>query len=164
MTTSTRKDPTALTARGEKTSFLSGLYDSDVYAWAMKNAELIRQGRFEEIDVDNVAEEIESVGKSERRELESRLTVMLVHLLKWRYQPARRGRSWRLTIQEQRLAAARVLRQNPSLRSASDKVLAEAYESARLIAARETDLDEGIFPEACPFSLEQVFAQDHLPD
>ena len=139
-------------------------YDDDFFAWTMEQARLLREGAVSEIDTLNLAEEIESMGKNNRRELGSRLAVLLMHLLKWRYQPARRGRSWRLTIQEQRLAAARVLRQNPSLRSASDKVLAEAYESARLIAARETDLDEGIFPEACPFSLEQVFAQDHLPD
>ena len=140
------------------------LYESDVYAWALKNAELIRQRRFDEIDVDNVAEEIESVGKSEQRELESRLTVLLVHLLKWRHQPARRGRGWQLTIKEQRLAAARLLRKNPSLKSARGELLEEAYESARLIAARETGLDEGAFPEACPFSVEQVFDQSFLPE
>ncbi len=79
-------------------------YEEDFYAWALNNADLLRQGRFTEIDVDNIAEELESMGRSERRQLANRLEVLLAHLLKWRYQPARRGNGWRYTISECRRA------------------------------------------------------------
>ena len=158
-----KKGAPDLTQTGEPHP-LAGLYDSDVYGWAIKNAELIRQGRFDDIDVENVAEEIESVGKSEKRALESRLTILLTHLLKWRFQSDRRGRSWQLTVKEQRLAVARNLRKNPSLKPSLDEIIADAYQSARVIAARETGLDENVFPENCPFSSEQVLEQSYLPD
>ena len=143
---------------------LSKLYEEDVYTWAMRNAELIRQGRFDEIDVDHVAEEIESVGKSERRELENRLIVLLSHLLKWQYQPERRGRSWLATIKEQRRRVSSVLKTNPSLRPFLDEIIDEAYASARLVAVREAGLDETIFPEVCPFSFEDILNDEFWPD
>lgn len=99
------------------TTELSELYEKDVYAWALKNAELLRQRRFDEIDIDHIAEEIESVGKSERQALESHLIVLLSHLSKWQYQPERRGRSWELTIREQRLRVERVFGKNPGLKA-----------------------------------------------
>jgi len=145
-------------------SQLTQLYDDDVYTWAMRNAELLRQGRFDQIDVEHIAEEIESVGKSERRELENRLIVLLTHLLKWRSQPGRRGRSWRATIKEQRRRVAGVLRTNPGLRPLLDEILDEAYQSARLVASRETDLDEATFPEVCPYAFEDVLADEFWPD
>lgn len=145
-------------------SQLSQLYDDDVYTWAMRNAELLRQGRFDQIDVAHIAEEIESVGKSERRELENRLIVLLAHLLKWRAQPERRGRSWRATIKEQRRRVAGVLKTNPGLQPLLDEILDEAYQSARLVASRETDLDEATFPEVCPYAFEDILGDEFWPD
>src|ERR1700677_2702094 len=113
-------------------------YDTDFYAWANEQAALLRAGRLSEADVENIAEEIESMGKSERRELVNRLTVLLVHLLKWRYQSSLRGRSWALTIEQQRLRLGRHLSQNPSLKSQMDEALVDAYEDARIDAERET--------------------------
>ena len=139
-------------------------YDQDFYAWAMQNAELIRQGRFAEIDAEHVAEELESMGKSQKRALGSRLTVLLAHLLKWRYQPGARGSSWRNTITIQRLELQELVEENPSLQPTLPIVLPVAYRKARLLAASETQLDLSAFPDACPFTLEQVFADDFWPE
>src|SRR5689334_13690461 len=91
------------------------LYDTDFYAWTAEQAALLRAGRLSEADVENIAEEIESMGRSERRELVNRLTVLFVHLLKWRHQPGLRPRSWALTIEQQRIQLGRHLDHNPSL-------------------------------------------------
>lgn len=117
-------------------------YDKDCYAWAiMNNAELLRQGRLGEIDSERIAEELEDMGASKERELESRLGILLAHLLKWVYQSERRGSFWRATIREQRVRVTRVLRKNPSLKSKLDEAFADAYVDSRLIAMRETGLD-----------------------
>ena len=91
----------------------SHLYDHDFYAWANEQAILLREGKLEQADIEHIAEEIESMGKTEKRELVSRLTVLLLHLLKWRFQPTMRGKSWRLSIEEQRIQLALHLRDNP---------------------------------------------------
>jgi hypothetical protein len=141
-----------------------GLYDQDFYAWAMKNAELIRQGRFAETDLEHITEELESMGRSEWYELVDRLAVLLAHLLKWRYQPERRGNSWRLTIKEQRRRVGLRLKKSPSLKHEIDETLAEAYESAVLKAAKEMNVAESRLPPTCPFTLEQVLDRDYWPD
>lgn len=143
------------------------LYDRDFYTWAMRTAELIRQGRFDEIDIGHLAEEVEDMGKSTQRELVSRLIVLLTHFLKWQYQPdqrARHGRSWALTIKEQRRRLAILLRKNPGLNPLVDESVEDAYGTARLIAARESTLDEGIFPEVCPFAFDAIIDNDFWPD
>lgn len=143
---------------------LSELYEKDVYAWALKNAALLRQRRFDEIDVDHIAEEIESVGKSERQALESHLIVLLSHLLKWQYQPERRSRSWELTIREQRRRVERVFGKNPGLKAVLDETLDEAYDTARLVASRETGLSDALFPEVCPWGFGDILNSDFWPD
>ncbi|HWP00637.1 MAG TPA: DUF29 domain-containing protein [Methylococcus sp.] len=135
----------------------------DFYGWTQEQAALLRAGRWSETDLAQLAEEIENMGRSEWRELESRLKVLLVHLLKWRFQPSHRGRSRELTIKEQRRAVFHVLKANPSLEPRLDEVLADAYELAILGAARETGLDEGAFPERCPWSIEAVLNPEFLP-
>jgi hypothetical protein len=145
----------------------TNLYDQDYYTWAMRTAELIRQGRFDEIDAHHLAEEIEDMGKSTQRELTSRLIVLLAHLLKWQYQPdqhPRHGRSWKLTIKEQRRQLAILLRKNPGLRPLLDESVEEAYGTAVLVAARETNLDETAFPGVCPFAFEDMANDDFWPD
>lgn len=138
-------------------------YDEDYHAWALETAQLIREGRFLEVDTEHLAEEIEDMGASRERELESRLGVLLAHLLKWRYQPEGRGASWEATIKEQRQRVARLLRKNLSLRSKLDEVSADAYSDARLIARRETGLAEATFPLENPYEWEQTIG-DHWPE
>ena len=142
---------------------MSDLYDTDFYAWANEQAALLRAGRAQAADIAHIAEEIESMGRSEKRELGSRLAVLLTHLLKWHAQPERRGRSWLLTIREQRRQVAKVLADNPSLRPHLATLMAEAYEDALLAAQRESDLPESAFPASLPWTFEQAM-QDEPPE
>ena len=139
-------------------------YDRDFYAWATEQAALLRAGRFSEADVENIAEEIESMGRSEKRELVNRLTVLLTHLLKWQTQPARRGNSWRLTLLTQRGQLAEHLKDNPSLKSALPAALATAYRFALLEAQKQTGLGEDAFPVACLWTMDQVMADSFMPN
>lgn len=140
------------------------LYDSDFYAWSTEQAGLLRAGRLSEVDLEHVAEEIESMGRSEKRELVSRLTILLLHLLKWQFQPVRQGPSWRLSIATTRDALTDHLDENPSLRAVMDTTIGTAYRRARRNAAVETGLAEASFPEVCPWSVEQILAEDFWPE
>lgn len=142
---------------------MTPLYDQDFSEWAERQASLLRQGRFDDLDVAHLVEELDSIRASERRESINRLAILLAHLLKWQYQPERRGNSWRLTIKIQRLDVATLLRDNPSLRARLDGFLRDAYAKATLQAAREFEAEETLFPEVCPFTVEQVL-DDHWPD
>lgn len=142
---------------------MTQLYEADFTQWAQQQADLCRQGRFNELDIEHLSEELESMGARERRELVNRLAILLAHLLKWQFQPERRGKSWRLTIKIQRLDVAALLQQNPSLRARLDEFMGTAYRRAILLAAGETGLDEDAFPALCPFSTEQLLG-DHWPD
>ncbi|RUQ29200.1 MAG: DUF29 domain-containing protein [Candidatus Competibacteraceae bacterium] len=139
-------------------------YENDFHAWTLENAALLRQQRFTEIDVDHIAEELENMGRSERHELTNRFAVLLAHLLKWRFQPERRGNSWRYTIEEQRRRIKRLLDENPSLGSRLEKAFENAYGDAVLIAAREMDCDKNTFPTACSFTQKQAMDSDYWPD
>ena len=138
-------------------------YDRDFYAWANQQAALLRAGRLSEADIENIAEEIESMGRSEKRELVNRLAVLLAHLLKWQAQPARRGNGWRLTMVEQRIQLAEHLKDNPSLKAALPEAFATAYRLALLQAQKQTGLGEDAFSAACPWSADQVMADDFMP-
>jgi hypothetical protein len=142
----------------------NSLYDRDFYAWANEQAALLRAGRLAEADLENIAEEIESMGRSEKRELVSRLKVLLIHLLKWRFQPTRRGNSWRLSIEEQRREVADHLADNPSLQAKLPDALGSAYTTAVLAAARETGLDRNTFPSACPWTYDQIMDAAFWPE
>jgi hypothetical protein len=141
----------------------STLYDRDFYAWANEQAALLRAGRLSEADIEHVAEEIESMGKTEKRELVSRLKVLMMHLLKWQFQPNGRGNSWRLTIEEQRREVLDHLADNPSLKARLPETMQTAYAGAILAAARETNLARETFPPACLWSFEQMMADDFWP-
>jgi hypothetical protein len=143
---------------------MSETYQTDFYAWAMEQAALLRAGRLSSADIANIAEEIESVGRAERRELVNRLAVLLLRLLKWRFQPGFRCASWNSTIREQRIRLRSDLKDNPSLKATVDEALAEAYELAVIGAARETGLPEGDFPKSSPFRYEQVIDDRFWPD
>ncbi|MGA9865397.1 MAG: DUF29 domain-containing protein [Acetobacteraceae bacterium] len=139
-------------------------YETDFYGWANEQAGLLRTRRLNEAELDNIAEEIESMGRGEKRELVNRLAVLLAHLLKWQFQPGLRSTSWRLTIIEQRKRLARHLIDNPSLKPSLPEALADAYDLARLTAQRETGLLDNTFPPTCPFSFEQAADEQFWPD
>ncbi|MCG6939730.1 MAG: DUF29 domain-containing protein [Thiohalocapsa sp.] len=139
------------------------LYDEDLYAWAMTSARMVREGRLDELDREHLAEELESMGKSELRALESRLTVLLAHLLKWQFQPANRSKSWERTLIEQRKRIARLLRDSPSLKPKLPELFPDAYDSALRLAAEETGMDETDFPQACPYRVEEALSPGFYP-
>ena len=141
----------------------SRLYDEDFYAWANEQAALLRSGRLAEADIAHIAEEIESMGKTEKRELINRLKVLLMHLLKWQLQPTFQGNSWRLTIEEQRREVVDHLADNPSLKAKLSETMDAAYGTAVLAAARETGMDRRAFPATCPWAYEQVIDDSFWP-
>ena len=137
-------------------------YDQDVLAWAAEQARLLRAGRFDQLDIEHIADEIEDVGKSEKRELASRMAVLLAHLLEWQAQPGRRGASWERTIREQRKQVLRKLKEVPSLGPLlQDPDWTDgAWGDAVTLAISETGLDA---PEACPWPMADVLAEGWLP-
>lgn len=139
-------------------------YEDDYYGWTLEQAALLRSGRINEADILHLTEEIESLGNSERSELESRLEVLLQHLLNWQFQPNRRGASWRLTIQEQRKRISIRLRKSPSLKHGIDETMTDAYDVVKIMAERETGLAEAIFPIACPWSFVEVMDDGFFPE
>jgi len=138
-------------------------YEEDFHAWTRRTAELLRAGRFDEADIEHVAEEIEDMGRRDVRELNSRVRILLTHLLKWQCQPDRRAPSWLATISVQRQEIDDLLQQSPSLRRGLESGLARNYERALTRAVAETGLTRDRFPTSCPFSVEQVLAEDQLP-
>jgi len=139
-------------------------YDKDFYAWALHNAELLRQGKFTEVDTENVAEEIESMGRNNKQALLNRLAIILAHLLKWQFQPSIRSKSWKLTLKEQRLRVQKLLIKNPSLKYQIVENFNDAYQLAIIKALRETGLPETTFSENCLYSLEQCLNSDFFPE
>ncbi|MBN3839258.1 DUF29 domain-containing protein [Burkholderia sp. Ac-20349] len=141
-------------------------YDKDIVAWSAEQAALLRAGRLSELDIEHIAEEIEDVGKSEQRELASRMVVLLAHLLKWVHQPGLRSASWQVTIKTQRTAIARRLSKTPSLRPllADPEEIDDWWGDARVAASHETGLDILTFPEACPWTMAQAIEETFWPD
>jgi hypothetical protein len=139
-------------------------YEHDFLAWTQEQAALLRTGDWARADVEHIAQEIESMGKAEKRELISRLSVLLLHLLKWRFQPALRGTAWRLTIEEQRLKIVDHLDDNPSLRDLRDEAAAIAYRYARVAAERETKLARETFPVSCPWKFDEMIDDNFWPE
>jgi hypothetical protein len=133
------------------------LYDQDFYAWTQQQVDLLKAGQWEQVDTENLIEEIESLGKQQRQELRNRLGVLLGHLLKWRYQPEGRSKSWRATIREQRREIQRHLKENPSLKPYLAEAIEIGYENGLDLLDRETQLDPDQFPQVCPFSLAEIF-------
>ena len=138
-------------------------YEADIAAWADEQARLIRAGQFDQLDLLHLADEIEDVGKSERRELVSRMAVLLAHLLKYQHQPERRSGSWDRTIREQRKAVLLALDETPSLRPmlTSDHWTARMWSDAVTQAIGETGLDD--FPDICPWAMDEVLRDGWMP-
>jgi Domain of unknown function DUF29 len=133
------------------------LYDTDFYAWTLEQSRLLQSGELKGLDIENLVEEIESLGRQERRELENRLGVLIGHLLKWVYQPEKRSKSWQVTIRVQRQQIQRHINRNPSLKSYLLEAVSIGYELGLELFFRETQLLDVDLPDDCPFSVEQVF-------
>ena len=140
------------------------LYEIDFVAWTEQTAKLIRAREFDRVDWEAVSEEIESLGKSDRRELKSRFEVLLQHLLKWQYQSNLRSNSWRNTIDEQRNRIEDLLQDSPSLKPYLEEVLAECYRRGRKAASNETELPLDTFPVDCPYTIAQILDAEFLPE
>ena len=139
-------------------------YDEDFYGWAMKNASLLKQGKFSEADMENIIEEMEAMGRSEKSQLVNRFSVLIAHLLKWQLQPDFRGRSWHGTIKEQRRRAKILLKENPSLKNKLEEAFADAYELAVDQIEKETPIDLKLLPAECPYTFEQCLKEDFYPE
>ena len=138
-------------------------YDEDFFLWTQRQAALIRAGQFDLVDQEHVAEEIQSLGISDRRQLRNRLEVLVTHLLKWQFQPMHRSRSWRSTIRTQRRRIERVLKESPSLRREVAELSREEYAAAREAAAAETGFAIDTFPKSLPYTAEQIMDDEFYP-
>lgn len=140
-------------------------YETDIVAWANEQAALLRAGKLDQIDIEHISDEVEDVGKSEQRELSSRMAVLLSHLLKWQFQPSHRGVSWEATIHTQRNSIARRVQKTPSLKASLSDVdwWADAWDDAVEAASKETGMAYTEFPETCPWAEDQVLRQDFFP-
>jgi Domain of unknown function DUF29 len=145
-----------------KTQVRPSLYDEDFLAWTEQQSALLRASRRDELDLDSLAEELDTMGRSEWGELENRLEVLLMHLLKWDFQPARRSRGWKDTIHEQRNAIRRLLRRSPSLKHGLEGTIAEVYPDALGRAIDQTGLSPATFPDQLPYSAAEVL--DSAPE
>ncbi len=139
----------------------ANLYETDFYAWTQQQEELLRQKKINNLDLIHLQEELHLMGATEKRELSHRLEVLLMHLLKWKYQPARQCKSWTRTIKVQRLDITQHLRSNPSLKAKVNEYISNAYEKAVIFAADETNLDEEVFPNNCEWSVAQILDLDN---
>lgn len=139
-------------------------YEFDFYGWTQEQAQALREGRVNALDIKNLIEEVESMGESERRRLVSRLVVLMVHFLKWKYQPDRRCKSWELTLKEQRRRIPKHLKANPSLKLLLPDVMDDAYEDALFMAEAETGLDQCFFPVDLPWTFEQMLDPEFWPE
>jgi hypothetical protein len=140
------------------------IYDEDLHAWSLEQVALLRARRTEGLDWDHLADEVESMVGSDRRELESRLCVILLHLLKWQAQPELRGASWRKSLRTQRREIRKLLKQSPSLRRHVSALVLEAYADAIKDAVDETGLPADRFPARCPYTPDNVLSEDYLPE
>ncbi|MBH8576721.1 DUF29 domain-containing protein [Nostocaceae cyanobacterium CENA369] len=140
------------------------LYETDFYAWTQQQANLLRHQQWHQLDLSNLIEEIESLGRKERQELRNRLSILIGHLLKWEYQPTKRSRSWIATIRIQRREILNLLNENPSLQPYLEAALQEAYENAKDLASAETNLPLSTFPQQCSYTMAEISSDRFYPD
>jgi Domain of unknown function DUF29 len=148
----------------QTTVLTPSLYDTDLFLWAQTNVQLLRERRFDDLDVAHIIEEIEDMGKSEKRGVKSHLSVLLSHLLKWEFQPSHRCGSWLGSISNARQSIADLIEESPSLVDLPKEVLLKAYASSRKIASAETGLKLVSFPETCTYTMEQILDEEWLPE
>ena len=133
-----------------------GLYETDFYRWTIEQSQLLALGKFDGLDLVNLVEEIESLGKQKQQELANRLGVLIGHLLKWQYQPEKRTRSWQVTIQLQRQEIQDLLEDNPSLKSYLDKALPKGFRFGLALVLSETPIKKQVLPDESPYSFEEL--------
>ena len=143
---------------------LKNLYEKDEYLWLMENASLLREGKWEQVDLENIAETLEDMGKRDLREVVSRMKVLMIHLLKWIYQAEARSSSWKGTIRHQRDELNSLFEDSNYLKKHAEESFSKSFIKAREIASDETGLPLRHFPEEPPFSFEQVIGEDYLPE
>jgi Domain of unknown function DUF29 len=143
---------------------MATLYDTDFYAWSQEQASLLKLRQWDHLDVVNLIEEIETLGRQERQELRNRFGILVGHLLKWQLQPQNRSNSWRSTLREQRRRIALLLSDSPSLKPYLEEAITIGYEDAKDLVIQETNVTDEPFPEACPYSLEQILSIDFFPE
>lgn len=139
------------------------LYEYDFHEWIEQQINLLKQGEMSKLDVIHLIEELEDMGKSNIRELESRFVILIAHLLKWQFQSKQQNSNWRGSINEQRVQLLRLLRKTPSLRRELTNAIADAYSDALEIATNETNLITSSFPNSCPYSVEQLLDKSFYP-
>lgn len=147
----------------QKNKIEYNLYEQDFYLWIKETANLLRQGKLQEVDLENLIEEIEAMGRSEKKSVTSNLRILLMHLLKYKYQPEKITNSWKYTIREHRNRIKKAFKYSPSLKVLFQDVFAECYQEAIKLAADETGLSVNTFSQECLFSLEQVLDETYLP-
>ena len=148
------------------------LYETDFYTWSQQQARLVKERRFDELDLENLVEEVEDMGRSQYRNLRSRITQLLMHLLKWQMQSGKDDlhdmhdwhTSWQKSIRKQRPAIRLILKDNPGLKHQLAEIYPDAFEIARSNAAAEMLCSVDQFPEACPWTFDEVMADDFLPE
>jgi hypothetical protein len=146
-----------------KANLVNQLYDEDYCLWLETTAQLLESGDFSKLDIVNLIEEIQDMSKREKKSLESNLEILLMHLLKYKYQPEKQSNSWRYTIIEHRNRIAKSFKYSPSLKRHCENTFVDCYQVARKFAANETGLSIDNFPEQCMFELEQVLDDNYLP-
>jgi hypothetical protein len=139
-------------------------YNEDLYGWAMENASLLKKGKYKEADMDNIIEEMETLGRSNKRELVSRSGVLIAHLLKWQYQPKIRNSSWEGTIERQRIEIGDLLDENPSLKSRIQDAIPKSYKYALSILKEETPIDLKQLSSQCPYTFDQIMNESFYPE
>ncbi|MBJ7900608.1 MAG: DUF29 family protein [Cyanobacteria bacterium RI_101] len=139
------------------------LYEQDFHLWLTETAALLKTGQVERLDYENLIEEIEAMGRSEKHALESNLRQLLLHLLKWRYQPQKQTNSWAYSIAEHSLRLNKAFQQSPSLKRYFEEILPDCYQDARLLAKKETGLTLESFPTELPFKIADILNPDYLP-
>ncbi|MDJ1185426.1 DUF29 domain-containing protein [Roseofilum casamattae] len=145
-------------------NLLSNLYDRDYCQWLQTTSQLLRDRQLDRIDLEHLAEELEDMGKREKRAIESNLEVLLMHLLKYRYQSQKQTNSWCYTIYEHRKQLKKAFKDSPSLRGYCDRIFESCYTEARTMAALETGMDIDDFPELCPFSITETLDSEYWPE
>ncbi len=142
----------------------SSLYEQDFILWIANTVQLLKEQRLTELDLENLIDEIEDMGRNQKHALESNLTILLMHLLKWQYQSEKRTNSWKFTIREHRQRLQKAFRDSPSLKHYCEQVFHDCYQDAKNLASDETGLEIGLFPIDSPYALEQTLSQDFLPE
>ena len=148
-----------------KAAYFMNLYETDFYSWTQEQADCLRMGDLNALDLENLLEEIEAMGRSEKNGLKSHLRVLLTHLLKWEYQPGKNfGHSWRSTIAIQREEVTQIIEVNPGLKPHLAEITANAYRLARVKAEGETGMALKSFPEKCPWDFDKIIDADFFPE